>query len=73
MMDDRKGNFVPVPVEDDYKLDKKDNGSVFKVGEIVKIKDSYFTVRNLSFVGIMTLKLLTNNEETEFKYARQTT
>lgn len=72
-MDNSEGRFEPVRELDftGISSDPVKKKKLFRQGEIVKIKESYFVVRNIDFSGIMTLKLLPNNEETALKYSLQ--
>lgn len=63
-MNNDRGQFQDVSDNDFNEIikDPKKKGKLFKIGEIVKIKESYFKVRNIDFTGIITLKLLKTEE-----------
>lgn len=63
-MNNDRGQFEPISdiYVNEVSRDPKKKGKLFKIGEIVKIKESYFKVRNIDFTGIITLKLLKTEE-----------
>lgn len=78
-MDNERGQFKrvdPVDLSEETTRNverlREQTKNCFRVKEIVKIKESYFTIRNIdNFSGIMTLKLLPRNDETARKYELQ--
>lgn len=72
-MDNSEGRFNKIEAcdYDEISHDPVKKEKLFKQGEILKIKESYFVIRSINFTGIMTLKLLPDNQETHRKFELQ--